>query len=286
MVAASPQEVIQTKSRHVEWLTLSYPENIFTRDFLLVWDWKNSLKLQDQKRYETVMRTNNLVSEGSKTESGTYLENATRTWNVALILGDLEEYRKAGEKLQEAVNGYEIAFGKVNSNTLGSQYEGQTSLVWAAGNGYYGVVNLLLAQDDIDPDLKDGNGRTPLWWAAQNGHEAVVKLLIEAGKVNVDSKDNFGWTPLLGAAENGHEAVVKLLIEAGKVDVDSKDKFGWTPLLWAAENGHAAVVKMLLETGKVYVDSKDFTKRTPLSRAAENGHDAVVKLLQSHPNFS
>jgi hypothetical protein len=212
MVAASPQEDIQTKSRHVEWPTLSHSENIFTRDFLLVWDWKNSLKLQDQKRYETVMRTNNLVSECSKTESGTHLENATRTWNVALKLGDLEEYGKAGEKLREAVNGYEIAFGKVKSNTLGSQYEGQTSLVWAAGNGYYGVVNLLLAQDDIDPDLKDGNGRTPLWWAAENRHEAVVKVLLETGKVDVDSKDSQAmWTPLWWAVQNRHEAIVKLL---------------------------------------------------------------------------
>jgi hypothetical protein len=225
------------------------------------------------------MRTNNLVSECLKTESGTYLENATRTWNVALILGDLEEYRKAGEKLQEGVNGYKIAFGKVTSNTLGSQYEGQTSLVWAAGNGYYRVVNLLLAQDDIDPDLKDGNGRTPLWWAAQNGHKAVVKVLLETGKVDVDLKDSIKRTLLWLAAQNGHEAVFKMLLGTGKFDVNSKDKFGWTPLLWAAENGHEAAVKMLLETDKVDVDLKDSIKRTPLLCAAENGHEAVVKML-------
>jgi ankyrin repeat protein len=280
VVAAAPQEDMETKSRHLKWLTLSLSGNIFTRDFLLLWDWENSLKLQDQERYETVIRTNSLVSECSKTELGTYLENATRTWNIALILGDLEEYGKAGEKLQEAVKGYEIAFGKLNSNTLGSQYDGQTSLVWAAGNGYYGVVNLLLAKDEIDPDLKDGNGRTPLSWAAENGHEAVVKVLLETDKVDVNSEDNqYRRTPLSWAAENGHETVVKVLLETGKVDVDLKDSIGRTPLLWAAKNGYEAVVKVLLETGKVDVDSKDSIKRTPLLWAAKNGHEAVVKVL-------
>jgi ankyrin repeat protein len=280
MIAATPQEDIPTKSRHVKWPTLSESENIFTRDFLLVWDWESSLeKHQDRERYETLIRTNNSLSECSKTESERYLDNAIKTWNVALILGDSGEDEEAGRKLQEAVNGYEIAFREVDSNTLGSQYDGQTPLVWAARNGYYGVVNLLLAEDGIDPDLNDRNERTPLWWAARNGHEAVVKLLLGKGKVDVDSKDSSGWTPLLWAAEKGHEAVVKLLLETGKVDVDSEDSSGRTPLWLAAESGHEAVVKLLLETGKVDVDLEDSSGQTPLWLAAESGHQAVVKLL-------
>jgi hypothetical protein len=109
-----------------------------------------------------LIRTNNPVSECSKTESESYLDNVTRTWDVALILEDSGENEEAGEKLQEAVNGYEIAFGEVDSNTLRIQYDGQTPLVWAARNGYYGVVDLLLAKDGIDPDLNDRNGRTTL----------------------------------------------------------------------------------------------------------------------------
>jgi ankyrin repeat protein len=271
MIAATPQEDIPT---------LSQSENIFTRDFLLVWDWESSLeKHQDQGRYETLLRTNSSVSECSKTELESYLDDATRIWNVALILGDSEENEEAGEKLQEAVNGYEITFGEVGSNKLGSQYDGQTPLVWAAGNGYYGVVNLLLTKDGIDPDLNDRNGRTPLWWAAKNGHETVVKLLLETGKVDVDSRDSSKQTPLWSAAMNGHEAVVKLLLETGKVYVNSKDSREQTPLWWAAKNGHETVVKLLLETGKVDVDSRDSSEQTPLWWAAKNGHETVVKLL-------
>jgi ankyrin repeat protein len=283
MIAVTPLDNAQTKNGHIERPTVSTLEKIFTRDFLLVWDWENSFeKLQDQQRYEMLMNKGNPVSKCSKTKSEDGLSKATRIWNVALILGDLEEYENAGENLREAVNHYATAFGKSDSCTPESQY-GQTPLAWASWNGYDTVVNVLLAKAEIDPDLEDSQyGLTLLSWAAKEGHEAVVKLLLETGKVGVDSKDSeCGRTPLSWAANSGYEALVKLLLESDKVDVDSKDsECGRTPLSWAAENGHEAVVKLLLETGKVDVGSKDNRyEATPLSWAAEKGHEAVVKLL-------
>jgi hypothetical protein len=95
------------------------------------------------------------------------LDKATRIWNVAMILDDLGEYEKAEERLREAIEGYEIAFGEEHPHTPKSQY-GRTPLSWAAGNGYDTVVDLLLTKDGINPDLKDSqSGRAPLSWAAQ-----------------------------------------------------------------------------------------------------------------------
>jgi ankyrin repeat protein len=62
------------------------------------------------------------------------------------------------------------------------------------------MVELMLAINKVEVDLKDGFGQTPLLWAAQNRHEAVVKLLLETGKVEVDLKSEFGQTPLSFAA--------------------------------------------------------------------------------------
>ena len=278
----------------------------FSCNLLLVWDWEKPLgKWQAQKEYETLTQTNNWISRHSK-EGLEGLEKATRIWNVALVLEDLEENERATEMREEAIQGYKTVIGANYSDILENQY-GLTPLSWAAGNGYNTVVKFLLPKTDVDPDWKEIlYGRTPLSWAAAGGYNAVVKLLLhETGKVNVNSKDNDGRTPFLLAAAGGHEAVVKLLLlETGKVDVNSKDKDGRTPLLWAAAGGHEAMVKLLLETSnieivpkgndsqtpfldvrlllgaKVEVASKDIRyHRTPLSWAAIDEAEAEVKLL-------
>jgi ankyrin repeat protein len=257
----------------------SKPITHFPRDFLLVWDWENPLEdLQDQEEYETWTK-NSQLQEHSKAELGDHLDKVTRIWNTALILGDLEEYGRAEERLREAIEGYAMANGDEHLHALKSQY-GLTPLSLVAGNGYDEAVRLLLAKDSIDPDLKDSqHGRTPLSWAVEGGHEAIVKLLLKTGKVEVNSKDKKGRTPLLWAAEGGHEAIVKLLLKTGKVEVDSKDKKGRTPLLWAAEGGHEAIVKLLLKTGKVKVNFKDNSGWRPLLQAAKRGYLAIVEQL-------
>jgi ankyrin repeat protein len=272
MIAATPLEDTQAATRDLERPTLLQSVKAFTRDFLLVWDWKNSpTTSQDLERYTTSMGQDNWVSD---------LDDSTRLWNVALILEDAKEHEIARQKFQEATKGYEKAVGEYYPYTLKSEYI-QTPLSWAAGNGCGIVVELLLKKDGIDPDLKESqSGLTPLSRAAGEGHEAVAKLLLATGKVDIHSKENSDRTALSRAAEKGHEAVVKLLLATGEVDVDSKGTvYGQTPLSWAAEKGHEAVVKLLLATGKVNIDSKDNHGRTPLWWAASGGHEAVVKLL-------
>ncbi|KAH6701346.1 heterokaryon incompatibility protein-domain-containing protein, partial [Leptodontidium sp. MPI-SDFR-AT-0119] len=204
VIAATPPN----KSGSFELSELSKSMAYFPRDFLLVWEWEKPLgESQDQEEYKVLIK-NIQGPEHSKAEFGDHSDQATRTWNVALVLGDLGEYKGAEEKLREAIKDYEKAIGEEHPRTLKNQY-GLTPLSWAAGNGYDAVVKLLLAKDSVDPDLKDSQyGRTPLSWAAENGHEAVVRLLLETGKVEVDLKDRYGRTPLSWAAENGHEAVV------------------------------------------------------------------------------
>ncbi|KAF1964689.1 HET-domain-containing protein [Bimuria novae-zelandiae CBS 107.79] len=85
MIAAKPPEEIRVRSGYIEWPKFLQSGILFTRDFLLVWDWEIPLeKFQNAEGYDRVLEYS--------TELEGHLDKATRIWNVALILGDSEEY--------------------------------------------------------------------------------------------------------------------------------------------------------------------------------------------------
>ena len=141
---------------------------------------------------------------------------------------------------------------------------GSTPLVWAAKNGHEEVVNLLLEQENADPDRPDIDDRTPLGWAALNGHERVVKLLLEQENVDPNLQDKHHATPLGWAAISGHDRVVKLLLEQENIEPDRADINDRTPLGGAANKGHEGVVKLLLELENVNPNHPDNNNLTPL----------------------
>jgi len=142
---------------------------------------------------------------------------------------------------------------------------GNTPLVLAVGNGHEQVVEILLKQDGVGPDIPGKDDRTPLWWAAWHGHVDVMKMLLEQDEVNPDRPDNDGRTPLYAAARNGHVEVVKMLLERDDVNPGNPGKDGATVLWGAAFNGHLEVMKLLLERDEVNPDKPNDKGQTPLS---------------------
>ena len=161
----------------------------------------------------------------------------------------------------------------------GKDSRGDTPLMWAIRYGHYRVVELLLEQADIRPDVVIRDGRTLFSFAAESGNERAVKLLVECGNINPDSSDSNGRTPLSYAASRGCEGVVKLLLGCEDVSPNSLDINRRTPLSYAASIGAEYVVKLLLEREGVNPNSPDNEGRTPLSHAALSGNERVVRFL-------
>jgi ankyrin repeat protein len=193
---------------------------------------------------------------------------------------------------------------------------GRTPLSWAATSGNGEAVELLLAQDGIDLNLKDNGGRTPLSWAVEGriinthnmnqnnitrrqvlqssvslpawkGEDVVVKLLLVQNGIDLRLKDNGGRTPLSWAVEKGSKSVVCLLLQKNSIFLNSKDSIGLnskdnsgrTPLSWAVETRNKGVVGLLLERGNIELNSKDNDVQTPLLLAAKMGDGDIVELL-------
>ena len=132
------------------------------------------------------------------------------------------------------------------------------------------MAKLLLAQDDINVNLKCTFGRTPLSWAAKKGHKTVVKLLLVRHDFDINSWDVDGFTPLSLAAKYGHNSVVRLLLMRPDVGVNVKG---------VAEDEHKSLIQLYLGEDNFNVILKKGFRQPPLVLAVIGHHEAVVKLL-------
>jgi len=88
--------------------------------------------------------------------------------------------------------------------------------------GRLDVVNLLLAQHNVDINAAKTSGATPLFIAAQNDHLDVLNRLLEHNNININDKlTDDGATPLFIAAEKGHLDIVNALLRQSNVNVNA-----------------------------------------------------------------
>lgn len=131
----------------------------------------------------------------------------------------------------------------VSPNTV-DPVTGEPVLLLALREGSNQVMELLVANRDLDTERSAPNGNTALMMAAlkQNRH-AVEKLLARGAAVN-----RKGWNALHYAAAGGDAAIVALLLDKGAA-VDAVAPNGMTPLMLAATEGHPEAVDLLLQRG-------------------------------------
>ncbi len=95
----------------------------------------------------------------------------------------------------------------------------------------------------LNLDAKDKKGYSPLMWAAHNGHYDVVKLLLSL-EADVHSRDNNGNSVLMAATFKGQIRIVQLLLEKG-ADPDACNYKKQTALVFARTFGLKAIEQIL-----------------------------------------
>ncbi len=95
----------------------------------------------------------------------------------------------------------------------------------------------------INLDLKDKKGYSPLMWAAHNGHYEVVNLLLSL-EADIHSRDNNGNSVLMAAVFKGNLGIVKLLLDKG-ADPDACNYKKQTALVFARTFGLKAIEQIL-----------------------------------------
>ncbi len=200
---------------------------------------------------------------------------------------------------------------------LGGEYRGFAPLHMAVLNINLPVVNLLLAMDGIEPNIKCPiHGNTPLHYAAMRIADVtkaevdikleIIKSLV-AHKANPNIKNDWNELPLHHATSNSPESlesrdihfnpshnlpIVEFLLTHTK-EPHCKNKSNYTPLHFAilgARHANTDVVKCLLQSGEekdivLACETINAFNHIPLTLAARDGDLAMIKaLLEKAPN--
>ena len=131
----------------------------------------------------------------------------------------------------------------LSANTI-DPVSGEPVLLVALREGADGVVDVLVAAKDFNPELMAPKGNTALMLAAFNHNKHAVLALLAKGAIVTRP----GWTALHYAAASGDAEIAAILLEHhAYIDAESPSKL--TPLMIAAREGHPQVVQLLLREG-------------------------------------
>ena len=172
----------------------------------------------------------------------------------------------------------------INLNYRGGLFK-STPLGCAAKRGHSAIVQLLLATDNVDPNVGDESSLTPLYWACEMGHVSIVRQLLARDDISIGAI-RYGLRSkslLTVACMEGHVEIINLLLAQDGIDVNFQDD-GDTPLMLAINRRLVKVVKSLLARDDV--NPNIICRGTHVLEAAVVlGDVGIVKLLLDHPDI-
>ena len=122
--------------------------------------------------------------------------------------------------------------------------EGALHIVVKRGDAKY--VRYFLAQDGVDPNLRDRQGNTPMLLAVQYGFDDLVPVLI-AGKANPNLGNAGGDTPLILAVQKRDASLVRTLLDAG-ANPDQQDiRAGKSARDYAKEDTRSTIIAKMFD---------------------------------------
>ena len=154
-----------------------------------------------------------------------------------------------------------------------------TPIYHASRNGFYSLVEHLIASHPDDVNAMGGPNGTPLHAATIGGHVEIVLLLLKHVPVDIRSTALYR-TPLLNAAVDGHMEVGRHLLDHG-ADVNARDNHGWTPLHLAASFGHVEFMRLLLDHG-ANPHARDDQGKTPSEDVPNQRQQEILGLLSEY----
>ena len=145
--------------------------------------------------------------------------------------------------------------------------QGRSTIHNAAMVGSLSIVEYLVSECGVDPNMPSFNDETALHRAALSDHLPVVKYLTQLPNCDIACTDSdFHFTPLHMAALKGNYEVTKYLTQLQVSDAGHRrlDTYGNTPLHLATLRGHFEVVTFFCKEMGISPAIKNHYNETPL----------------------
>ena len=182
------------------------------------------------------------------------------------------------------------------------KHGGKTALMFAIEAGRTEIVNLLLEDRRIEPNLQDYEGHTALFYAVKSKNMEVVEALLSFDIVNLNSQGVDGKTVLMFAAKPPRSdqspdremvnalvnTIIERIVKRTIIYADIQDSEGQTELMavsFAADHGN--FVRTLLQADKYVVPNinlnlQDKYGMTAVMYAARYNRVEMVNALLTH----
>ncbi|OWF53386.1 uncharacterized protein LOC110446452 [Mizuhopecten yessoensis] len=119
---------------------------------------------------------------------------------------------------------------------------GRTTMSYACETKCNDIVDILVRQNDVDPDLEDLKGNTPLIYGSIVGNDVATDLLTRNFRrlgLEIDHANKNGFTALLTAAKHGNISCARILAQQGQASLHVRDKVhGYSVQEWLKLGGY------------------------------------------------
>lgn len=156
--------------------------------------------------------------------------------------------------------------------------QGDTALMWAYNNLYFGKLNIILQSKKLNLALHNKNDMNILMQTIEKYNNYYFDLIInylaansdnEVIKEIINQKNNSGENCILiSSQKNAENGTIKKLIDLG-VDLNVQNNLGQTPLILCIVNQRKEDIECLLKNDKLDVNLSDYEGKTPLMYAID-----------------
>lgn len=164
---------------------------------------------------------------------------------------------------------------------------GKTPLMEAIQSKQNDILELLIAQEDVDVNAETLQGTTAMGLAIATNNVTAATLLLRHENFNINHKTKIrGDTHLTSAILFNNEAIVELLLKHPEINLNERKNNNDAAIHIAISAGNLVILELLITSPNLDVNKAGYFNVTPLQiTISKRNNSKVLELLLQNPQL-